>query len=43
MLFRSLAAGPLTGTAVWQAFAVLVPLCAAVLYWATSVVRKAVA
>jgi ABC-2 type transport system permease protein len=40
---RALAAGPLTGTAVWQAFAVLVPLCAVVLYWATSVVRKAVA
>jgi ABC-2 type transport system permease protein len=40
---RSLAAGPLTGTAVWQAFAVLVPLCAVVLYWATTVVRKAVA
>jgi ABC-2 type transport system permease protein len=40
---RVLAAGSLTGTAVWQAFAVLVPLCAVVLYWATSVVRKAVA
>lgn len=40
---RALAAGPLTGTAVWQAFAVLVPLCAVVLYWATAVVRKAVA
>ena len=40
---RALAAGPLTGTAVWQAFAVLVPLCAVVLYWATSVVRRAVA
>ncbi len=39
---RALAAGPLTGAAVWQAFAVLVPLCAAVLYWATSVVRTAV-
>jgi ABC-2 type transport system permease protein len=40
---RALAAGPLTGTAVWQAFAVLVPLCAATLYWATTVVRRAVA
>jgi ABC-2 type transport system permease protein len=40
---RALAAGPLTGTAVWQAFAVLVPLCAVVLYWATTVVRRAVA
>ena len=40
---RALAAGSLTGTAVWQAFAVLVPLCAVVLYWATTVVRKAVA
>jgi ABC-2 type transport system permease protein len=40
---RVLAAGTLAGAAVWQAFAVLVPLCAAVLYWATTVVRKAVA
>jgi len=40
---RALAAGSLTAAAVWQAFAVLVPLCAAVLYWATTVVRKAVA
>ena len=40
---RALAAGPLTSTAVWQAFAVLVPLCAVVLSWATSVVRRAVA
>ena len=40
---RVLAAGTLTGTAVWQAFAVLVPLCAVVLAWATRVFRKAVA
>ena len=39
---RVLAAGTLTGTAVWQGAAVLVPLCAVVLAWATSVVRKAV-
>ncbi|MGO9080958.1 MAG: ABC transporter permease [Streptosporangiaceae bacterium] len=40
---RVLAAGTLTGTAVWQAFAVLVPLCALVLAWATQVFRRAVA
>ena len=40
---RVLADGTLTGTAVWQAFAVLVPLCALVLTWATRVFRKAVA
>lgn len=40
---RVLASGTLTGTAVWQAFAVLVPLCALVLAWATNVFRKAVA
>ena len=39
---RVLGAGTLTGTAVWEAAAVLVPLCALVLAWATSVVRKAV-
>ncbi len=39
---RVLAAGQFTGAAVWQAFAVLVPLCAVVLCWATVVVRKAV-
>ena len=39
---RVLASGTLTGTSVWQAFAVLVPLCALVLTWATSVFRKAV-
>jgi ABC-2 type transport system permease protein len=40
---RLLAGGTLTGTAVWQAAAVLVPLCALVLGWATSVVRTAIA
>ncbi|MGP8000011.1 MAG: ABC transporter permease [Streptosporangiaceae bacterium] len=40
---RVLAAGTLTGPAVWQAFAVAVPLCAVVLGWATTVVRRAVA
>ncbi len=40
---RVLAAGTLTGTAVWQAFAVLVPLCLLVLAWATRVFRTAVA
>jgi ABC-2 type transport system permease protein len=40
---RVLAAGTLAGTAIWQALAVLVPLCALVLTWATSVTRKAVA
>jgi ABC-2 type transport system ATP-binding protein len=39
---RVLAGGTLTGPAVWQAFAVLVPLCVAVLAWATSVFRRAV-
>jgi ABC-2 type transport system permease protein len=40
---RVLAAGTFAGPAVWQAFAVLIPLCVAVLYWATAVVRRAVA
>jgi ABC-2 type transport system permease protein len=40
---RVLAGGTLSGAAVWQAFAVLVPLCALVLAWATRVFRKAVA
>ncbi len=40
---RTLAGGTLTGSAVWQAFAVLVPLCVVVLAWATSVFRRAVA
>jgi ABC-2 type transport system permease protein len=39
---RVLAAGTLSGTAVWQAFAVLVPLCLLVLAWATRVFRTAV-
>jgi hypothetical protein len=38
-----LAGGTLSGTAVWQAFAVLVPLCLLVLAWATRVFRTAVA
>ena len=37
------AAGTMTGTAVWQAFALLVPLCALVLAWATRVFRRALA
>ena len=40
---RVLAGGTLTGPAVWQAFAVLVPLCVVVLAWATSVFRRSVA
>ena len=40
---RVLAAGSLGAPAVWQAFAVLVPLCAVTAGWATSVVRTAVA
>ena len=40
---RVLAAGNFGGPHVWQAFAVTVPLCALVLFWATSVFRKAVA
>jgi ABC-2 type transport system permease protein len=39
---RVLAGGTLSGTPVWQAFAVLVPLCALVLAWATRVLRTAV-
>jgi ABC-2 type transport system permease protein len=39
---RVLAGGTLANAAVWQAFAVLVPLCALVLTWATSVFRRAV-
>jgi hypothetical protein len=38
-----LTAGTLTGPAVWQAFAVLMPLCAVVVAWATGVFRTAVA
>ncbi len=40
---RVLASGTLAGSAVWQAFAVLTPLCAVVMGWATAVVRRAVA
>jgi ABC-2 type transport system permease protein len=40
---RVLADGVFGRAAVWQAFAVLVPLCAVVLTWATSVFRRAVA
>jgi ABC-2 type transport system permease protein len=39
---RSLAVGHLTDPAVWQAFAVLVPLCALVMAWATRVFKQAV-
>lgn len=39
---RALAAGHLGDPVVWQAFAVLVPLCAVVLAWATGVFRRAV-
>lgn len=40
---RVLASGTLAGPEVWQAFAVLVPLCALVVAWATRVVRGAIA
>jgi ABC-2 type transport system permease protein len=40
---RVLAGGSFSGEHVWQAFAVLVPLCALVLAWATRVFRGAVA
>ncbi len=39
---RALAIGHLADPAVWQAFAVLVPLCALVMAWATRVFRQAV-
>jgi ABC-2 type transport system permease protein len=39
---RHLAGGHLAVSATWQAFAVLVPLTAVTLYWATSVFREAV-
>jgi ABC-2 type transport system permease protein len=39
---RALAAGNFSSDHVWQAFAVIVPLCALVLTWATSVFRNAV-
>ncbi len=40
---RALAAGAYSNPAVWQAFAVLVPLCIVVVTWATGVFRRAVA
>ena len=40
---RVLAAGKFSGPHVWQAFAVLIPLCALVLAWATRVFQRAVA
>jgi ABC-2 type transport system permease protein len=40
---RSVAVQEFSNSAVWQAFAVLVPLCALMLTWATRVFRKAVA
>jgi ABC-2 type transport system permease protein len=40
---RILALGVFGPPEVWQAFAVLVPLCLVVVTWATSVVRRAVA
>ena len=40
---RALAVGSFSNPSVWQAFAVLVPLCALVLGWATRIFRKAVA
>jgi ABC-2 type transport system permease protein len=40
---RVLAGGTFTGHQIWQAFAVLTPLCALVLAWAATVFRTAVA
>jgi ABC-2 type transport system permease protein len=40
---RSLGVGTFSGGATWQAFAVLVPLAAITLTWATRVYRRAVA
>jgi ABC-2 type transport system permease protein len=40
---RALAVGSFGASAVWQAFAVLVPLCALVLAWVTRVFQRAVA
>ena len=40
---RALSAGAYSNPAVWQAFAVLVPLCIVVVSWATGVFRRAVA
>jgi len=39
---RALSVGHFSNAAVWQAFAVIVPLCALVLAWATRVFRTAV-
>jgi ABC-2 type transport system permease protein len=39
---RVLASGTLSGPEVWQAFAVLVPLCALVITWATRVIRDVI-
>ena len=39
---RSLSLGTFSGDAVWQAFAVLVPLCVLSMTWATKVYRRAV-
>ena len=39
---RYLAAGTFGAPAVWQGFAVMVPLCGLVLFWATRVFRRAV-
>jgi ABC-2 type transport system permease protein len=39
---RALALGHFSDPAVWQAFAVLIPLCALVVAWATRVFRQAV-
>jgi len=40
---RTLGVGSFSGPATWQAFAVLTPLCALTLAWATNVYRRAVA
>ncbi len=40
---RALSAGAYSNPAVWQAFAVLIPLCVVVVTWATGVFRRAVA
>jgi ABC-2 type transport system permease protein len=40
---RALGVGTFSGGATWQAFAVLVPLAALTLAWATRVYRRAVA
>jgi hypothetical protein len=40
---RALGADAFSSDHVWQAFVVVVPLCALVLGWATTVFKKAVA